>query len=116
MEYKNVLEGLKNIYERATKLGDDALSIVENEKNPEVKAMITELSNQCYSLAMDAKDNAETYRDLMDEEADQTMDNFEELPEEPEGEEPVPAEGEEEIPANDEGEDLEPVEGPDEEV
>lgn len=112
MEYKNVLEGLKNIYERATKLGDDALSIVENEKNPEVKAMITELSNQCYSLAMDAKDNAETYRDLMDEEADETMSNFEEIPEEPEGEESG-----EEIPANDEGgEDLEPMEGPDEEV
>lgn len=113
MDYKNTLEGLKNAYERATKLGDDIMSIVEKESNPEIKALITELANQCYSLAVDAKGDAETYRDLMEEEADQTMSNFDEIPEEPEGEESVP---EENVPQDNEDEELEPIEGTDEEV
>lgn len=112
MEYKNTLEGLKNVYERATKLGDDVMTIVEKESNPEIKALITELANQCYSLAVDAKDNAESYRDLMEEETEETMDNFDEIPENPEGEEqPTP----EDIPNKESGdEDLEPIEEPNE--
>ena len=74
MEYQNTLQGLKNVYERCTNLGDDILQLVEMETNPEIKAMITELSNQAYSLAMDAKDNAEAYTDLKDEEVE-NIDN-----------------------------------------
>lgn len=74
MEYQNTLQGLKNVYERCTNLGDDILQLVEMETNPEIKAMITELSNQAYSLAMDAKDNAEAYTDLKDEEV-KNIDN-----------------------------------------
>lgn len=70
VEYENALEGFKNVYERATSLGDDILALVDKESNPEIKAMITEMSNQLYSLAMDAKENAETYNELKEEEGD----------------------------------------------
>lgn len=67
MAYGNVLEGLKDVYGRLNKIGDDLLSLVEMENDPEIKAILSDLSNQAYQFSVDTKDTAETYVDLQGE-------------------------------------------------
>lgn len=77
-KYTNILDALKDIHDRMSKVGDDIISINELTSDTEVKSLITDLANSAYVLAQDTEDVAQTYADIQAEDAEELGDETEE--------------------------------------
>lgn len=77
-KYTNILDALKDIHDRMSKIGDDIITINDLTSDTEVKSLITDLANSAYVLAQDTEDVAQTYADIQAEDAEEFGDETEE--------------------------------------
>jgi len=77
-KYTNILDALKDIHDRMSKIGDDIITINDLTSDTEVKSLITDLANSAYVLAQDTEDVAQTYADIQAEDAEELGDETEE--------------------------------------
>ena len=70
-KYTNILDALKDIHDRMSKIGDDIITINDLTSDTEVKSLIVDLANSAYVLAQDTDDVAQTYADIQAEDAEE---------------------------------------------
>lgn len=81
-KYGSIMEGLKDIHDRSKSIGDDILELAKISGDVDIKAIVTDLSNSAYGLAIDCRDAAETYEEIMSSEDTEVEEDLEvEIPE-----------------------------------
>lgn len=69
-EYTNLIDGLKDTYSKADALGNLLKSISDLTDDVEMKAIVLDIANSAYNLALDIKDAGDTYAELQQEEVE----------------------------------------------